>query len=286
MSDGIEQDWMGDYIESFHKKAGNVFLRSDITKCETHGDKPTRIYTAPDGSLIGINCPDCLIEAAKAREEEEARQLAISHVKGRIEASLRGAMIPQRFLTRTLGNYEVDSGDKQAAILEFCKQYAANFEKALEVGTSLIFSGGVGTGKTHLSVGIAQLVIEAGFTSVFSTVSSMIRHIRSTWKSDDENEIDAMRTYVKPDLLVLDEVGLQSGSDNEHQILFEILNSRYERCRPTILLTNLPIRDQVENGIVTKKGLQSFIGDRLLDRMREGGGKAFTFDWQSGRIGR
>ena len=284
MSD--DQDWIGDFMGSFHARAGNVFERDDVIKCEKHGDTPTKVYRAPDGSMIGLKCPECLQEAEREREVEEARIDAAERAKRRIEQSINGAMIPERFKSRTLGNYVADSGEKQSAVLEFCRQYAANFDKALELGTSLIFSGGVGTGKTHLSIGIAHEIMTSGYTAVFSTVSGMVRHIRSTWRSEEENELDAMRSYVMPNLLILDEVGVQSGSDNEHQILFEILNSRYERCRPTILLTNLPIRDQVDNGIVIKKGLQSFIGDRLLDRMREGGGKAFTFDWQSGRIGR
>lgn len=286
MVDEHDQDWIGDFMGSFHARAGNVFERDDVIKCERHGDTPTKVYRAPDGELVGLKCPDCLQEAAREREVEEARIEAAERARRRIENSMKGAMIPERFKSRTLENYEATSGGKQEAVLEFCKQYAANFDKALDAGTSVIFSGGVGTGKTHLSVGIAHAVIANGYTAIFSTVSGMVRHIRSTWRSEEETELDAMRMYITPSLLILDEVGLQSGSDNEHQILFEILNSRYERCRPTILLTNLPIRDQLENGVVTKKGLQSFIGDRLLDRMREGGGKAFTFDWQSGRIGR
>lgn len=286
MTDQQEQDWHGDFMDSFHARAGNVFEREDVIKCDKHGETPTKVYRAPSGELIGIICPHCTLDQSKARDDEQMCLDAQERARRRMELAINGAMIPERFKTRTLDSYEVTCGEKQAAVLEFCKQYAANFDKALEAGTSVIFSGGVGTGKTHLSVGIAHQVMANGFTAVFATVSGMVRRVRSSWQSDDETELEAMRVFVTPQLLILDEVGIQSGSDNEHQILFEILNSRYERCRPTILLTNLPIRDHVENGVVTRKGLQSYIGDRLLDRMREGGGKAFTFDWQSGRIGR
>lgn len=274
-------DWVGSFMDSMHERAGNTFVRDDVIRCEMHGKTQTKVYKSKSGEMIGLLCPKCLEEMEKQAEIDQLRADAQERDRRRIEKAISGAMIPERFKTRTLDNYEVCSGEKQAGILQFCIQYAENFDKAMELGTSLIFSGGVGTGKTHLSVGIAHKVIDSGHTAVFTTVSGMIRHIRSTWKSDDESELDAMKTYIAPNLLILDEVGVQSGSDNEHQILFEILNSRYERCRPTILLTNLPIRDQD-----ARKGLQSYIGERLLDRMREGGGKAFTFDWQSGRVGR
>lgn len=271
---------------AWHKRAGHVFLRNATLTCAEHGDYDCEIYQAADRSLVGDKCPECEAERSAQREREEQAAALAEYNRRIIEDKLQSAAIPLRFKGRTLENYEITQGEKQAAIHAFCVQYAENFEKAVELGTSLIFSGGVGTGKTHLSIGIAHHVIRSGYTALFSTVSACVRRIRSSWRSDTETEIEAMRLFVKPNLLILDEVGLQSGSDNEHQILFEILNARYEQCLPTMLLTNLPLRDDVQGGTVVRKGLQSYIGERLLDRMREGGGKAFTFDWKSDRAGR
>jgi DNA replication protein DnaC len=271
---------------AWHKRAGHTFLRKDTLTCITHGAYDCEIYQAPDASLVGDKCPQCENELSAQREREAQAAAFAENNRRNLEHKLQSAAIPFRFKDRTLENYEITQGEKQAAIHAFCVQYAENFEKAIELGTSIILSGGVGTGKTHLSIGIAHHVIRSGYSALFSTVSSCVRRIRSSWRSDTETEMDAMRLFVKPDLLILDEVGLQSGSDNEHQILFEILNARYEQCLPTILLTNLPLRDDVQGSTVVRKGLQSYIGERLLDRMREGGGKAFTFDWKSDRAGR
>ena len=75
-----------------------------------------------------------------------------------------------------------------------------------------------------------------------------------------------------PDLLILDEVGVQFGSDAEKLILFEIINTRYQDMKPTILISNLTL---VELG--------KYIGERVVDRMREGGGAILSFDWDSYR---
>jgi len=74
------------------------------------------------------------------------------------------------------------------------------------------------------------------------------------------------------DLLVLDEVGVQFGTETENLVLFRILNRRYEDMKPTILVSN------VEIGKLTE-----FVGERVIDRLCEGGGGILEFTWESAR---
>jgi DNA replication protein DnaC len=71
---------------------------------------------------------------------------------------------------------------------------------------------------------------------------------------------------------VLDEVGVQYGTDAEKQIAFEIINTRYENLRPTIIISNLNAAE-----------LTTFIGERVMDRLKENGGRLLVFDWPSHR---
>lgn len=273
-------------LDSCRKRDGFDFVRSGSGNCDEHGHYQTRFYKGSDGVEVDNGCPECSRIQREEESEERDRQMARERQEARLSKIIGSAAIPHRFSDRSLDNYQVTEGDSQAKVLQFCKEYADNFDRALEAGTSLIFSGGVGTGKTHLSIGIANRVMQSGHSARFTSVSGLVRRVRASWSDNDESEVDAMRLFSVPKLLIIDEVGLQSGSDNEHQILFEIMNSRYESCRPTILITNLPLRDESSEGQITRKGLQSYIGDRLLDRMREGGGRAFTFNWKSGRLER
>jgi DNA replication protein DnaC len=77
---------------------------------------------------------------------------------------------------------------------------------------------------------------------------------------------------VFPDLLILDEVGVQFGSDTEKLLLFDVLNERYEQRKPTLLLSNLAL-----------DGVKAFLGERIYDRLREDGAEAVVFDWDSWR---
>jgi len=273
-------------MDSWRARAGYSFLRAENVNCESHGGFICRVYQNSSGGLSEKICPHCASEKSDAERRAEESALFAASQKARIANQFDQACVPVRFKNRTLENYAVTEGENQARIHAYCKHYVENFDSVLENGTSIIFSGGVGTGKTHLSVGIANGLIASGHTALFATVSGCVRRVRASWRSETETESDALKIFLIPQLLILDEVGIQSGSDNEHQILFEIINARYSNCLPTILLTNLPILDHAENGVVLRKGLKSFIGERLLDRMREGGGKAFTCDWQSGRVSR
>lgn len=107
----------------------------------------------------------------------------------------------------------------------------------------------------------------------FTTVLRAIRSIKDTWtRGSSVSESQAIAALVFPDLLILDEIGVQFGSEVEKTILFDIMNERYEKRRPTILMSNL-----------TPKEVEQYLGERVYDRLREDGGQAIVFDWESER---
>lgn len=213
---------------------------------------------------------------AQAAIDAEIAKAQKATVANRAEAYaqdiFKRAAIPPRFATRTLSNFKPQC-DKSDVALRTAKSYAESFATVLENGQSLIFVGNVGSGKTHLASGIAHEILRQGYSALFSTVLSAVRTVKDTYRRDSiKTESEAIMDLVKPDLLVLDEVGVQFGSDTEKLILFEIINGRYEHMRPTILLSNLDI-----------KGLTEYLGERVIDRLREGGGRPIIFNWASYR---
>lgn len=112
-----------------------------------------------------------------------------------------------------------------------------------------------------------------GRQAIFASVMRAVRSVKETYgKGAGRTEAQAIRDLVDPDLLILDEVGVQHGSDTEKLILFEIINGRYEAARPTIVISNLDA-----------EGLEQFLGEPAFDRLREGGGRLVVLDWQSHR---
>jgi DNA replication protein DnaC len=195
------------------------------------------------------------------------------------EQLISRAAIPPRFAERTLEGYRATL-DSQKKALAVASAYAERFEDVMERGSSLMFVGKPGTGKTHLACGIANKIMKGSHTALYVTVPDMIRSIRSTWRKDSpQSEEKVLEAFAAIDLLILDEVGVQHGTESEQVTLFEVINRRYERMRPMIVISNLPIR--TENPGQTT--LQSYLGDRAFDRLREGRGKMVVFDWFSYR---
>ena len=88
----------------------------------------------------------------------------------------------------------------------------------------------------------------------------MISAVRDTWrKTSDESETQVIRRLSRDiDFMVIDEVGVQRGTDEEKNLMFRIMDSRYGHRKPVIILTNLDA-----------DGLKEFLGERIYDRLRE-----------------
>lgn len=235
--------------------------------CEIHGEYVSYVW-----KLGESGCDKCLQIADKQRSIERRENDEKERQERIWKDRLGRAAIPERFASRTLDSY-IPRCAKSARALEVSTAYASGFDDVAQQGTCLIFCGGVGTGKTHLAIGIANEIIKQGKQPVFVSVIKAIRTIKETYSREAKaTEGEAIKSFIDPDLLILDEVGVQFGSETEKLYLFEIINGRYERMKPTLLISNLSVTE-----------LGAFIGDRVMDRLREGGGKVVVFDWVSHR---
>jgi DNA replication protein DnaC len=203
------------------------------------------------------------LASKKALEEHDKR--------AKVAGILKAAAIPPRFVNRTFENYHADGVQQKA--LDTSKRYAENFPECLEAGRSLMFVGKPGTGKTHLAIAIANAIMQQGYTALFTSVIQATRRVKECYRAGaSKTESEVITSFSVPDLLILDEVGVQFGTDTERMIIFEIINCRYENLKPTILISN-----------EDESGLKTYIGERVFDRMLENKGGVLVFDWGSYR---
>jgi len=91
----------------------------------------------------------------------------------------------------------------------------------------MIMVGGVGTGKTLLASAILDALVDKHDCWIIKTID-LIRRIKSTWSKDSEkSEEDVINHFINVDLLVIDEVGSQFGSDTEKLFIFDIIDGRF-----------------------------------------------------------
>ncbi|MEG6719092.1 ATP-binding protein, partial [Pseudomonas aeruginosa] len=83
-------------------------------------------------------------------------------------------------------------------------------------------------------------------------------------------ELDALEELAGFDLLEIDELGAQSGTEFDLGLLHEVIDRRYREMRPTVVVS-----------IMSAQEVAKYLGDRAVDRLREIGGKAVGFTWGS-----
>ena len=237
-------------------------------ECEKHGTYDCKIR-----DFRGIKhesmCPECenILILKREKQEEDERLKERNRV---ISDNLKESGIPLRFINKDLIHLESKNA-KQKRIYDIINKYP----DALKDGSiaSLILCGKPGTGKTHIGCSLVKQVILSGKIARIITTSILMRKVKSTYNKDSElTEDDIYGFYGSLDLLVIDEVGVQFGSDTEKLIFYEIINQRYNNLMPTVLISNL-----------TSEELKGFIGERAFDRFKEDGGAILAFDWESYR---
>ena len=237
--------------------------------CEMHGDYQRISLTGK--AYRGVEnvkhsqCPEC-VKAELADIESSLRALRVADL-------MDNAGIARRFEACEFDNYQAINQDA-AKNLASCQRYTHSWPERLKAGTGLVMTGNCGTGKNHLAVSIAKSIIRDHLAKVEITdVMRLTRAVKSTWRHNaDVTEEDVIERFASLDLLIIDEVGVQFGSPTEMTILQEIINARYESILPTILISNLTF-DQ----------LKETIGERIVDRVTDGGRNRLAFGWGSFR---
>jgi len=209
------------------------------------------------------SCPDC--------SAEQAEQLRVRETQRRHEERLavrERAGVPRRYLYASLESFKVRLPEQQA-VHDTARQF---LENPFSFGTGLLFLGPCGTGKTLLACAIVNHLLSQGRAAYFGTTLEIIQQIRASWSSrSTQTEEETFRRFTRPDLLVVDEIGQQHGTDNERILLGELLNCRYSDLKPTIMAGNITVAE-----------FQKTVGERALDRFREGG-RVLVFNWPSYR---
>jgi len=110
----------------------------------------------------------------------------------------------------------------------------------LTAASNIILLGSNGVGKSTMAQNLAYTAVMQGHTVLFTTAANMLNDLAA---QDGDNALRRrLKYYARPTFLLIDEVGYLSYSNRHADLLFEIINQRYEQ-RSTLVTTNRPFSE-------------------------------------------
>jgi DNA replication protein DnaC len=195
-------------------------------------------------------------------------------------------MIKNRNRFQSIYLNDLDINDNNKALIDYFKSKLNKdtIEKFINNCENVFIIGNVGVGKSYIVNAFLNdlekiivddekpttdydttnktwktKIIKRPLNTVYINIYKLIENLRVKY-----NGLDIDDNLFTCDLLVIDEAGVQFGTDNERQTLFELIEYRYNYYKPTIIISNLDFENTK-----TQRGLKSILGYRIMDRLKD-----------------
>ena len=235
-------------------------------------DPTDKRYRATIGLKRVCDCP----AAKRTQADEKAAEMAKECEKKAKEAQAtatkraKAAGIPENWLSeRSLSRWAQDHPCRVEAY-----ERAVAFGMGMATKTtprSLYIAGDVGTGKTFLASCLCCDLIRRGHRLLWRNVSDVLRAIRAAFDDRKIKEADVIASFIKPRVLVLDDLGKERPTEWALEQLFSIINARYDARLPLIVTTNYGSADLVRR-LTPRADASGYADDTtahaIVDRLR------------------
>ncbi len=222
--------------EALRQQRGKLLLANGYPA--DHTDLKYRCRKCNDSGYVGINMCSCM------REELAEATLEQSGI-GKLARS-------QNFDNFSLDYYTGADRDNTEYIYKTLRRFAENFDS--ETDANWLFMGDTGLGKTHLSTAVAVQVIRRGYDVVYETMQSMVDDFSENQFRGGSAEL--VQKYYDADLLIVDDLGSEMTNQFTVSVLYNLINQRANKRKPTVFSTNL-----------TQKELRERYADRITSRL-------------------
>lgn len=203
-----------------------------------------------------------ILDSSQGRKEARA---CSCRGETRRRERLEAAEIPERYRQCNLDNFN-EKGSSLVSAKETAREFVDQYP-AVESGLLLV--GPAGRGKTHLACAIlSELIVTKAVQGLYVDFSDLLMRIQTSFRPDaDLSKESVLTPYAEAELLVLDELGASKPHPWVLDVLYHLLNTRYNRKRITIATSNY--EDQPDTVSGEREKLEDRIGYRLRSRLYE-----------------
>lgn len=236
----------------------------------TDGADPVGSY----GALGDLNCPVCggvgyvTIDRPLGDPDFgriwpcECRKQAADDARQLEKLRMSNLIGYERMTFDTFDAERVDLRPSQRETLARAKKMAMNFTTSWKGW--LFFQGGYGVGKTHLAAAIANEALRLGMDCIFQPVPDLLDWIRATYERGGEAYTARFERIKSVPVLVLDDLGAESGTEWADEKLFQIFNYRVVHHLATVITTNIDPKE-MDGRIESRLNDPSFVTRIFLD---------------------
>lgn len=266
---------------AFQKLANAGVGRTFVGHCPKHGEFKIYYLVNPNTGepfKTELTCPECRKEAQEAWNLEHAAEIEADRRKAEddariererkeaaarqkaLEKALEQAAIPPEYEHATLANYKPTT-KQNAESFRQAKLYAENFARVKQTGVGLFLYGKTGTGKSHIACSILKSLLP-DIDGVYCMTWQIIKAVKEAPIGSNP-----LKAFMEASFLVIDEIGVQSGSKFEESVLYPLIDTRCTYKRPTIFLSNVQpdAKDPAYQGVTVRK----VVGERIWDRIKQ-----------------
>jgi len=227
---------------------------------KTMGDKELTLQMQPEVPRCSI-CNDrgIVLNGAKAhicscvKQRHIERQYAYANITPEIRSCT--------FEGFKFDYYQGEDRERAVKVFQGARRFALEYLKNPHI-RGLLFTGDVGSGKTHLAGAITNFLLKNGVQVLFLVVPDFLDEMRSTyrktapWETQDVDDLSLLKGAREVEVLVLDDLGVHNYTSWTCNKLYSILNYRLNYQLPVIITTNL---DLVE--------IEKYLGKRTTSRI-------------------
>ncbi len=191
----------------------------------------------------------CIPSCAKYKTQQEQKRIA----------KLMGdGGVGERFRSRSFATFRESPTTSRAVAV--CRRFCAAVKRDPKV-PGLLLTGDCGTGKTHLAVAILRETAEAGIPGMFVVVPDLLAKMKASFNTKDGKAAELVEAAKNAPLLVLDDLGAEDPKVWVIELIYVLINHRYEHMLPTIITTNY---DGTKIGEVFGKRIQSRLAEMTV----------------------